>query len=87
MQVGENDSVAPPAAAQPRGSAAGSVAEVRTYPVDHFDVYDGAGQRQALADQLDFLDPPPGPATTPPALLRKADRPMTTTTSATRSHS
>ena len=30
-------------------------ASVRTYPVGHFDVYDGAGLAAALADQITFL--------------------------------
>jgi hypothetical protein len=31
------------------------LAEVRRYPVDHFDVYAGRWQQQALADQVRFL--------------------------------
>jgi len=55
-QIGDNDAVAPPAAAHRAAAKAGSHADVRTYPVDHFDVYDGQGQQQALADQLTFLN-------------------------------
>jgi pimeloyl-ACP methyl ester carboxylesterase len=55
VQVGANDSVAPPAAARRAASKAGGYAEVRTYPVDHFDVYDGHWQQRILADQTDFL--------------------------------
>lgn len=55
VQVGENDAVAPPAAAWDAAQNAGSFAEVLTYPVDHFDVYDGDWQRQILADQVSFL--------------------------------
>jgi cephalosporin-C deacetylase-like acetyl esterase len=55
VQVGENDAVAPPSAAWRAAKRAGSFAEVRNYPVDHFDVYDGAWQRELLADQVDFL--------------------------------
>ncbi|MFF0430725.1 alpha/beta hydrolase family protein [Streptomyces sp. NPDC004327] len=51
LQIGTDDHVAPPDAAR----KAGPWAEVREYPVDHFDVYDGEGQQRALADQLDFL--------------------------------
>ena len=54
VQIGELDSVAPPAAALSAAMAAGAKAEVRTYPVDHFDVYDGPWQQQALADQVEF---------------------------------
>lgn len=55
VQIGENDSVAPPAAAARAASKAGKHATTKTYPIDHFDVYDGQWQKQALADQLDFL--------------------------------
>jgi fermentation-respiration switch protein FrsA (DUF1100 family) len=55
VQVGENDAVAPPSAARAAAEKAGRFAEVRNYPVDHFDVYDGYWQRQLLADQVDFL--------------------------------
>ncbi|MPY80624.1 MAG: alpha/beta fold hydrolase [Actinophytocola sp.] len=52
-QVGTNDTVAPPAAA--RRAARKSGAQLREYPVDHFDVYQGPWQQRMLADQLDFL--------------------------------
>jgi pimeloyl-ACP methyl ester carboxylesterase len=55
VQVGDNDAIAPPAAAKAAAKAAGSRAELKSYPVDHFDVYDGHWQEQALADQLAFL--------------------------------
>ncbi|MCP2288896.1 alpha/beta hydrolase [Nocardia amikacinitolerans] len=55
VQVGTNDSVAPPAAARRTAAKAGRWATLREYPVDHFDVYEGPWQRAALADQLEFL--------------------------------
>jgi len=55
VQIGEHDAVAPPAAAHRAAVRAGRHAEVRTYPVNHFDVYDGVWQREALADQVEFL--------------------------------
>ncbi|KRA32374.1 MULTISPECIES: alpha/beta hydrolase [unclassified Nocardioides] len=55
VQVGELDTVAPPTAAHRAASKAGQHASVRTYPVGHFDVYDGAGLAAALADQITFL--------------------------------
>ena len=55
VQLGENDLVAPPSAARKAAKLAGRCAEVREYPVDHFDVYGGQWQRAALADQIDFL--------------------------------
>lgn len=55
VQVGEYDAVAPPSAARRAATRAGRYAETVTYPVDHFDVYDGGWQERVLADQLDFL--------------------------------
>jgi pimeloyl-ACP methyl ester carboxylesterase len=55
VQIGENDSVAPPQAAFRAAVKVGIHAQVETYPVDHFDVYDGQWQKQALTDQLTFL--------------------------------
>ncbi|MGO4258657.1 alpha/beta hydrolase [Marmoricola sp. RAF53] len=54
VQVGVNDAVAPPWAARAAAEKAGRYAEVLSYPVDHFDVYEGPWQRQILGDQLDF---------------------------------
>lgn len=65
VQVGANDQVAPPNAARRTAKKAGRRAQLREYPVDHFDVYQGPWQRRALADQLDFfsrvLDPSGAP--------------------------
>jgi pimeloyl-ACP methyl ester carboxylesterase len=55
LQIGEHDSVAPPASAARAAAKAGKYATLRAYPVDHFDVYDGEWQQHALADQLEFL--------------------------------
>jgi len=55
VQIGDNDAVAPPAAAHLAATNAGRHAQVKTYPVDHFDVYDGRWKQLALADQLTFL--------------------------------
>jgi uncharacterized protein len=55
MQVGSNDRVAPPEAARRTAGKAGQRAQLREYPIDHFDVYQGPWQQRALADQLDFL--------------------------------
>ncbi|WP_433593843.1 alpha/beta hydrolase [Nocardia sp. CA-145437] len=55
VQVGTDDSVAPPAAARRAAAKAGRRAQIREYPVDHFDIYQGPWQRRAAADQLDFL--------------------------------
>lgn len=55
MQICENDSVAPPAAAD-RAAAALFDARVRRYPVGHFDVYGGEARRRSIADQCAFLE-------------------------------
>jgi uncharacterized protein len=55
IQIGEQDTVAPPAAAHRTAAKACRQAEVRTYPIDHFDVYDGPWQQRALSDQIEFL--------------------------------
>ncbi|MFX0573802.1 alpha/beta hydrolase [Nocardia nepalensis] len=55
VQIGSNDSVAPPAAARRAADRIGARARLREYPVDHFDVYDGPWQQRILADQIRFL--------------------------------
>ncbi|AXT84913.1 alpha/beta hydrolase [Aeromicrobium sp. A1-2] len=55
VQIGETDAVAPPAAAHRAAQQADGFANVLTYPVDHFDVYQGVWQQQILADQIKFL--------------------------------
>jgi len=55
VQYGENDAVAPPSAAKRAATDAGRYAEVRSYPVDHFEVYEGHWQHRALGDQIEFL--------------------------------
>lgn len=55
IQIAAQDSVAPVKAAQNTAFRAGGRAEVRTYPIGHFDIYLGAPFEQAVADQLQFL--------------------------------
>lgn len=55
VQVGAHDAVAPPAAARRAAVKAGNRAQVRDYPVGHFDVYAGPWQERILADQIEFL--------------------------------
>jgi fermentation-respiration switch protein FrsA (DUF1100 family) len=55
VQVADRDSVAPPQAAQDAAWRATGRAELRTYPIGHFDIYTGAPFEQAVADQLHFL--------------------------------
>jgi pimeloyl-ACP methyl ester carboxylesterase len=53
VQVGEHDTVVAPR--PPEAMARRVGAELRRYAADHFDVYDGPVQAQALEDQLHFL--------------------------------
>ncbi|HLB21023.1 MAG TPA: alpha/beta hydrolase [Solirubrobacteraceae bacterium] len=55
VQIADRDSVAPPQAAQDAAWRATGRAEVRTYPIGHFDIYTGRPFEQAIADQLHFL--------------------------------
>lgn len=69
IQIADRDTVAPPKAARDAAWRATGRAEVRTYPIGHFDIYAGAPFERAIADQLHFLrrhvgsaDPPGAPA-------------------------
>ena len=55
VQIADRDAVAPPQAAQDAAWLATGRAEVRTYPVGHFDVYRGEPFERSVADQLFFL--------------------------------
>jgi uncharacterized protein len=55
IQIADHDAIAPPKAAQDTAWRATGRAEVRTYPIGHFDIYRGAPFEQAVIDQLHFL--------------------------------
>ncbi|MGH2864151.1 MAG: alpha/beta hydrolase [Solirubrobacteraceae bacterium] len=55
IQIADRDSVAPVEAAQDAAWRAPGRAEVRTYPVGHFDVYVGDAFERFVSDQLHFL--------------------------------
>jgi uncharacterized protein len=55
IQIAERDSVAPVKPAQATARRAAKRAELRTYPIEHFDVYRGAPFERAVTDQLQFL--------------------------------
>lgn len=55
LQVCERDSVAPVAAAERAIAELGSHAEVRRYPIGHFEPYFGAHFERSVNDQLEFL--------------------------------
>jgi fermentation-respiration switch protein FrsA (DUF1100 family) len=55
IQIADRDAVAPPKAAQDAAWRATGRAEVRTYPIEHFDIYTGQPFERAIDDQLHFL--------------------------------
>jgi uncharacterized protein len=55
LQLADRDAVAPVKAAQDAAWRATGRAEVRTYPIGHFDIYLGEPFERAIADQLHFL--------------------------------
>ena len=55
IQIADKDAVAPVKAAQDAAWRATGRAEVRTYPIGHFDIYLGEPFERAIADQLHFL--------------------------------
>jgi len=55
IQIADRDAVAPPQAAQDAAWRATGRAEVRSYPIEHFDIYTGQPFERAIADQLHFL--------------------------------
>jgi fermentation-respiration switch protein FrsA (DUF1100 family) len=56
IQICEQDSVAPPAAAEEMASALGALAEVERYPIGHFDVYVGDAFERSVRDQTRFFE-------------------------------
>jgi uncharacterized protein len=55
FQIADRDAIAPPEAVEKAAWNATGRAEVRRYPLGHFDVYVGDGLERAIADQLHFL--------------------------------
>jgi fermentation-respiration switch protein FrsA (DUF1100 family) len=55
IQICDKDTVAPPKAAEAAAALAGARAEVKHYPVGHFDVYLGKDFEQSVADQRAFF--------------------------------
>jgi uncharacterized protein len=55
VQIADRDAVAPVKAAQEAAWRATGRAELRTYPIGHFDIYSGPAFERAIADQLHFL--------------------------------
>jgi hypothetical protein len=55
IQMADRDSVAPAESAQRAAWNAPGWAEVRRYPIGHFDIYLGEWFERSIADQLHFL--------------------------------
>ena len=55
VQIADRDAICPPAAAEKAAWEATGRAEVRRYPIGHFDMYVGEARERAIADQLHFL--------------------------------
>jgi len=55
IQICEKDSVAPIEAAEKTALAIGPLAEVKRYPIGHFDIYQNDDFKKSVADQLDFF--------------------------------
>lgn len=55
IQIAERDAVVSVDAAKRTAAKAAGWAEVRTYPVEHFEIYVGENRSRAIADQLQFL--------------------------------
>ncbi len=53
--ITEHDDVVPPAAMEDAAKQAGNKAEIKRYPIGHFDIYVGKGFEQAVADQAEFF--------------------------------
>jgi dienelactone hydrolase len=55
IQIAERDAVVSVDAARRTASKAAGWAEVRSYPIEHFEIYVGEGRDRAIAGQLEFL--------------------------------
>jgi cephalosporin-C deacetylase-like acetyl esterase len=55
LQICDHDDVTPPSAVQQTINELGQYAEVKHYPIGHFDVYLDANFEQSIADQVDFF--------------------------------
>lgn len=55
LQICEHDEFTPAAAARKTASGLGGLAEVKRYPINHFDIYSGRHFQTSLADQVEFL--------------------------------
>jgi pimeloyl-ACP methyl ester carboxylesterase len=55
LLVCDRDQIVPPDAAEHAAKALGRKAELKHYPIGHFDIYFGEYREKSIQDQLDFL--------------------------------
>ena len=55
LQICEDDDLAPVSAAEETAIRLGDLAEVKRYPIGHFDIYIGRNFERSVSDQLEFL--------------------------------
>ena len=55
LQICDHDNVTPPSAVQQTTDQLGQYAEVKHYPIGHFDIYLDANFEQAMTDQVEFF--------------------------------
>ncbi|UCG88075.1 MAG: alpha/beta fold hydrolase [Gemmatimonadota bacterium] len=55
LQLAESDSLVPVSAVEETANRLGQLAEVRRYPIGHFDIYHGDNFERAVSDQLVFF--------------------------------
>jgi pimeloyl-ACP methyl ester carboxylesterase len=55
IQICEEDNLAPMSSALKAASILGDLAEVKRYPIGHFDIYSGEHFERSVSDQIEFL--------------------------------
>jgi pimeloyl-ACP methyl ester carboxylesterase len=55
LLICDNDELAPVSAAEETTKRLGELAEIKRYPIGHFDIYMGAHFERSVSDQLDFF--------------------------------
>ena len=55
LQICDNDTLTPISAAQETENRLGKYADVKHYPIGHFDIYNGSNLEKSVSDQLDFF--------------------------------
>lgn len=55
FQIADNDKFVPNSAVEEAANILGDNAEVKHYPIGHFDIYTGENFEESVGDQLDFL--------------------------------